>query len=174
MKFKLTEKGDGESFETFRLLIAFVLALAVLVIIISMVNSTNKQAILISDQKLKEGLLSAAKSPGTSTRIPFIIEDLMLSGTISKTRISNYSGLDGNCIALVYGAGITPLNPNTNDILKIKASRLEMNVYAYCDFNDGDHPDVAEDQISTDSVVCPTYCVFFFNKKPDDSLYHSD
>ncbi|HOW29755.1 MAG TPA: hypothetical protein PK685_03765 [archaeon] len=169
---KLNQRGDDSSSESFRLLIAFVLAAAILVIIMNMIASTNKQSILISDQKLKEGVQSAAKSVGTSTKIPFIIEDLMLTGTITKRKISIYSGMDENCIGLIGGQGIEYLD---NGDLRIKADNLKMNVWAYCDFwtASGDMPDEIFDPISfaPNSENCKTYCVYFFNKKPENSLY---
>ncbi len=178
MKLKLSRKGDSESFETFRLLIAFVLATAVLVIIISMISSTNKQSILISEQKLKEGVQSAVKSAGTSAEFPFVIEDLMLRGTISKTTISNYSGLSKECIAFVGGSQMIPTDVNV-DGLRIKPSYLKMNIWVYCNFQSNNQTlplslsSLSVDrQINQDSDVCPRYCVFFFNRKPE-GLYNS-
>ena len=167
---KLNQRGDDSSSESFRLLIAFVLATAILVIIINMVNSTNKQSILISDQKLKEGIQSAAKSIKTSTQIPFIIEDLMLTGTITKRKISTYSGMDENCIGLIGGPGLEYLD---NGDLRIKADNLKMNVWAYCDFFQTTMPDEIDSEIDFNPTHedCPTYCVYFFNKKPLNSLY---
>jgi len=165
---KLNQRGDDSSSESFRLLIAFVLAAAILVIIMNMIASTNKQSILISDQKLKEGVQSAAKSVGTSTKIPFIIEDLMLTGTITKRKISIYSGMDENCIGLIGGQGLEYLD---NGDLRIKADNLKMNVWAYCDFW-GTNQDVpTEIDFVPNSENCKTYCVYFFNKKPENSLY---
>jgi len=178
---RLNKRGDSESFETFRLLIAFVLAMAVLVIIVSMINSTQKQSILVSEQKLKEGVLSAVKSAGTSETIPFVIDDLMLSGTISKTTFYNYTGLDTNCMAFVGGPQLLPVPESANNPLglKIKPRYLKMNVYAYCGFIvTGDSlpsgfPTDTTSQIIQDQDTCPTYCVFFFNTKPNCALYNN-
>jgi len=169
---KLNQRGDDSSSESFRLLIAFVLAAAILVIIINMINTTQKQSILISDQKLKEGSQSAAKSVGTSKKIPFIIEGLMLTGTITKRKMSQYSGLDTNCITLVPGTGI---ESQSNGDIKIKASSLKMNVWAYCDFfNNNANWEIYEYVPNSATYeTCPIYCVFFFNKKPECSLYNN-
>ena len=174
---KLNQRGDDSSSESFRLLIAFVLAAAILVIILNMVNTTNKQSILISDQKLKEGVQSAVKSVGTSTRIPFVIEDLLLTGTITKRRLSTYSGMKEECIGLIGGQG---LEQQENGDLRIKASNLKMNVWAYCDFwnTSSGIPEEIEDNVHSSfnlySAECPTYCVYFFNKKPSNSLYENN
>ena len=173
---KLNQRGDDSSSESFRLLIAFVLATSILFIIMNMVTTTNKQSILISDQKLKEGVQSAVKSVGTSTKIPFVIEELMLAGTITKRKISIYSGMDENCIGFIGGQGLEQLS---NGDLKIKASNLKMNVWAYCDFWDTSSgiPDEIEDNVDNHfdlhSAVCPTYCVYFFNKRPTCNLYNN-
>lgn len=174
IKFKLNQKGEDSASDVYRLLIAFVLAVAILVIIMNMINSIQKQSIIISNQKLKEGVQSAVKSAGTSATIPFIIEDLMLSGNIAKTTFRNYSGLAEECMAFVYGPGLEPINDDIN-VLKIKGRYIEMDVWAYCNFMDiKDPPDVSGDQINPDNVACPAYCVFFFNKKPDASIYETD
>jgi len=170
---KLNQRGDDSSSESFRLLIAFVLAAAILVIIMNMIDNTNKQSILISDQKLKEGVQSAVKSAGTSTRIPFIIEDLMLTGEISKRKISNYSGMDENCIGLIGGPGIEVTG---NGNLKIKARHLKMHVWAYCDFWPHQFPTEVITVMNLSIITseqCPIYCVYFFNKKPTCNLYNN-
>lgn len=168
---KLNQRGDDSSSESFRLLIAFVLATSILFIIMNMVTTTNKQSILISDQKLKEGVQSAVKSVGTSTKIPFVIEELMLAGTITKRKISIYSGMDENCIGFIGGQGLEQLS---NGDLRIKTSNLKMNVWAYCDFWDTTLPREIEENIDHFNLYhaeCPTYCVYFFNKRPSPSLY---
>lgn len=169
--YKLNQKGDDSSSETFRLLIAFVLAAAMLLIIMNMIETSNKQTILVSKQKLKEEIQSAAKSTKTSTKIPFIIEDLILTGNITKTEISSYSGLDEECIGFISGPGIEVLS---NGTLKIKKRHLKMNVWAYCDFWKGS---INSDEINRAINLnvsrddCPTFCVFYFNKKPDPEIY---
>lgn len=178
MNFKLSKKGDDSASEAYRLLIGFVLGAAILVIIMNMINSTQNQSILISNQKLKEGLVSAVKSTGTSAKIPFVIEDLMLKGNISKTTIKNYTGLSEECMAFVAGPRL--FSENDFNIIRIKTRYLKMNVWAYCDFMPSgslDLPDELDDntklQLTEDPEICPTYCVFFFNVKPPENLYNS-
>jgi len=170
---KLSQKGDSSSGEVYRLLVAFILAAAVLVIIMNMIATTNKQTIIISEQKLKEGVQSAVKSVGTSTKIPFVIEDLMLTGTITKDKISTYSGMPKQCIGFVGGQGLVLLE---NGNLKIKSNTLELDLWAYCDFWDssGRLPEELDDLMNYEfrpGNDCQTYCVFLFNKKPSCELY---
>lgn len=180
INLKLNSKGDDSASDVYRLLIAFVLATAVLVIIINMVTSVQKQSIIISNQKLKEGVQSAVKSAGTSAKIPFVIEDLMLSGNLSKTTIKNYSGLSEECMAFVHGAGLEPIDED-NNVLRIKGKYIEMDVWAYCNIDSSQIPNNLNSkyndavmQIENDEGVCPIYCVFFFNKKPDPLIYDSN
>lgn len=179
MNFKLSQKGDDSASEVYRLLVGFILGAAMLVIIMSMVNSTQNQTVLISNQKLKEGLISAVKSAGTSAKTPFIIEDLMLKGNISKITISNYTGLPEKCMAFVAGPKL--FSENDYNVIRIKGRHLKMNVWAYCDFlppHTGSLPreldDSIQGQLTEDPNVCPTYCVFFFNTKPPEDLYHPE
>lgn len=175
MNFKLSKKGDETAFEAYRLLIGFILGAAILVIIMNMINSTQNQSILISNQKLKEGLVSAVKSAGTSAKTPFVIEDLMLKGSISKTTITNYTGLPEKCMAFVAGPKL--FSEGDFNIIRIKPRYLKMDVWAYCNFikmatNLPDQLDAnTKSQITQDPEVCPTYCVFFFNIRPSYELY---
>jgi hypothetical protein len=178
MNFKLSKKGDDSASEAYRLLIGFILGAAILVIIMNMINSTQNQSILISNQKLKEGLISAVKSTGTSAKTPFVIEDLMLKGSISKTTITNYTGLPEECMAFVAGPRL--FSENDFNIIRIKPRYLKMDVWAYCDFMPSGMTQLPEGldsntkmQLEQDQDVCPTYCVFYFNIKPSDELYNS-
>ncbi|HPV66273.1 MAG TPA: hypothetical protein PK655_02360 [archaeon] len=179
MNLKLNQKGDDSASEAYRLLIGFILGAAILVIIMNMINSTQNQLIIVSNQKLKEGLISAVKSTGTSAKTPFVIEDLMLKGNISKTTITNYTGLPEECMAFVAGPKL--FSVNDYNVLRIKTRHLKMNVWAYCNFmpsGEGSLLDeldsTTQSQLTQDTSVCPTYCVFFFNIKPPEGLYTSN
>jgi len=161
-KIKMNEKGD-EAFESFRLLIAFALATAVLVIIIVMVGRVNNQSILISTAKFEEGFVSASKGPGIGTQTPFVIEDVMLSGIISKERLSYLSGYSKECIKFESGPGFD--NTNT-EYIKVSKKYIKTDVYVYCGFGDDAH---AYEFIN--SGDCSTYCVVFFNKTAPSTLY---
>lgn len=175
MNLKLSQKGDDSASESYRLLIGFVIGLAMLVIIINMINSIQNQLVLVSNQKLKEGLISAVKSTGKSAETPFVIEDLMLKGNISKTTISNYTGLPKECMAFVAGPKFIP--ENNNNVLTIKSRILKLNVWAYCNFMPPHEESLPEQldsigtQLDHDQSICPTYCVFFFDVKPPQGLY---
>jgi len=161
--FKLSKKQKGQAFESFRLLIAFILMAAVLAIIIVMVNKTNQNAIIISTQKFEEGFISASKSPGTSTKVPFIIEDLRLKGIISKKRLATISELQEECIGFDLGPGIIDF-PNGAEI---ERGSLKMDLTVYCGFR-GEYI-AGIGNINTDN--CPTYCVLFLNKSPPSDIY---
>lgn len=172
MKFK--EKG--QAFESFRLLIAFILMTAVLVIILSMVHRTNTTTIIISTQKLDDGFLSASKSPGASTKIPFVIKDLKLSGIISKRRLANVSGMDPNCIFFKLGPGLKKLNNSDAQIIK---KYIKMDVTVYCDFKENTNNAPSEiysiilnaSGHTIDNCYAQTYCVLFLNSAPPSTVY---
>ncbi len=161
-KISLNEKGD-EAFESFRLLIAFALATAVLVIIIVMVGRVNNQSIIISTAKLEEGVISASKGPGVTTETPFIIEDVMLSGIISKDRISKLTGYSKNCIAFITGPGFE----NNDAYIEVNKKYIKTDVYVYCGFGNS----IPSEITSLFNFNCPTYCALYFNVSPPSSLY---
>jgi len=172
---KLNQKGDSEAFESFRMLISFVLAAAILVIIINMVNNVNEKSVQISTQKLSEGVISGVKSVGTSARIPFVISDLLLRGTIDRRSIQNISGMNKECVFFIAGAGVD--KSDNGEYISIKGTK-KMDVYVYCNQTSSgivvvtnNYPEVSED-LSTDT--CPTFCVFFFNERPNAALYGSE
>jgi len=158
---KLNEKGD-EAFESFRLLIAFALATAVLVIIIVMIGRVNNQSIIISTAKFEEGVISASKGPGVTTETPFIIEDVMLSGIISKERISKLTGYSKNCLVFITGPGFD----NQGEYVEINKKFIKTDVYVYCGFGD-----VVPSEINIMTATCPTYCAIYFNMNPPNGLY---
>ena len=159
----------GQAFESYRLLIAFAIGVAVLTIIYAMVTAINQRAILISVERLREGSLSATKNIGNS-ETPFYLKDLMLSGRISSQQISNYSGMPYECIYLDAGIGLTEVIDGEE--YKIDKSSIKMDVYFYCDFTDA--PDVSD--TATEVIIkniknntngtCPTFCIVYLNKYP--------
>ena len=172
---KLNQKGDSEAFESFRMLIAFVLAAAILVIIINMVNNVNEKSVQISTQKLSEGIISGVKSVGTSARIPFVISDLLLRGTIDRRTIQNISGLNKECVFFIAGAGVD--KSNNGEYISIKGTK-KMDVYVYCNQTDSGFEVVSSNysEVSNNLTTedCPTFCVFFFNERPKAALYDSE
>jgi hypothetical protein len=168
MKFLKNKKG--QAFESFRFLIAFVIAIAVLTIIYTMVNTINQRSIIISTERLQEGSISASKSIGTSAHHPFHLENLMLSGRISSQQISNYTGMKKECIYLDGGVGLDEVEEGKEYL--IKKSYLKMDVYFYCDFTSDPIIDETETNLITSTInnnqaeECPTFCIVYLNKAP--------
>lgn len=159
----------GQAFESFRLLIAFILAIAILAIIYTMVAKVNKETVIISTQKFEEAVRSASKSPGTSSVVPFVIEDVVLEGAIDKHRLGLITGLSEECLSLQAGPGITVTTRGV-DILK----KLKMNVYVYCNYQNAEINNVDMSYIVNTTITsstCPTYCVIFMNRKPPEGTY---
>ncbi|MCK9292586.1 MAG: hypothetical protein WCY27_00685 [archaeon] len=160
---KHTERG--QAFEVYRLLIAFIIAVAVMSIIIVMVQKTNKESILLSYQNLEQGFISATKSPGTSSKMPFVIEDLKLKGMITKKKLSTISGLKEECIIFDAGPGIekTDIGVEINKILKFDTT-------VYCNFGNVDILETPIIQLLENNTLenCPVYCIVFMNKNPKD------
>jgi hypothetical protein len=163
--FRFSKKA--QAFESYRLLIAFVLALAFLVVIYSMIQTLNQKTILISEQKFKEGIISATKAVGISTKKEFIIEDLVLSGIISNRMLENYSGINRDCFLLVPGPGFK--ETEASKILNIKGNFKKMDIYTYCDFESNTVSSINNYKIEiyNSDPDCPVYCIIFFNKKPN-------
>ncbi len=163
------EKQKGQAFESFRYLIAFVIAVAVLAIIYTMIGTINQRSILISTERLKEGALSASKSIRTSGENPFKLEGLILAGRISSQQIANYTGMDKDCIYVDGGVGLEEVEKGVEYI--IRRNQLKMDVYFYCDFTDDpfidndNEVDLIVNSISSGSD-CPTFCIVYLNKSP--------
>ena len=165
-----SQKGDSEAFESFRLLIGFVLATAVLTIIIVMISKIHNSSILISSQKFEEGVVSASKSPGVSSKVPFVIEDLMLSGTISKRKMAYLTGYPEECISFEIGPGIEE-NKKNKDVT-ITKKYIKTDVYVYCDFMNDENPAPFPDILNAFEPACSVaYCAIFINKTPSPTLY---
>lgn len=176
MKYKIKLKNKlnnkGQAFESFRLLIAFILALAILLIIFSMVNKANKESVIISTERFEEAITSASKSTGTSASIPFIIKDLMLKGNISRRRIASITNMDENCIYLDGGPGL--VEGGLPGDLEIKKRYLKMDAYVYCNFNDSsiNYPSNISNIVSMEiDPSCQRFCIIFLNKKPPSGTY---
>lgn len=179
---KLNQKGDSEAFESFRMLIAFILASAILIIIINMVNNVNEKSIQLSNQKLSEGIISGVKSVGTSARVPFVISDLLLRGQLDRRTVQNLSGLNKDCVSFVAGPGVT--KSDNGEFITIKGNYRKMDVYVYCNQTahnglnvvNSFYPEVYTDLTRNGNNpldICPTFCVFFFNKKPVNDIYNN-
>jgi len=169
MNLKLIKnKEKGQAFEVYRLLIAFVIAVAVMSIIIVMVQKTNNESIILSTQNFEQGIISASKSPGTSSKIPFVISDLKLSGSITKKRISDITSLNKDCIFFSAGPGIE----KTNLGVDIKQKSIKMNATVYCNFGNAEFKPKIIPYLTSDSVSdCSVFCVIFMNQIPPKEIY---
>ncbi|MFH0905712.1 MAG: hypothetical protein V1824_00055 [archaeon] len=174
INFNKDKFQKGQAFESFRLLIAFILTTAILAIIYSMVRSTNEQSILISNDKLKEAAVSASKAPGTSAQNKFVVEDLQLKGLITKADISNKTNLAKECLFFKNGSGIKKLD---NGDIKIENRALKMDVYIYCNFKGQGiytNSDYYSELENCDNIGnADRYCIFFFNTKPPEGTYET-
>lgn len=168
----VSEKGQ-EASEAFRLLTAFIVALAILGIILAMIHKVDQQTLLVSTERFEEGIVSASKAPGTSAVIPFLIQDIVLKGTISKLRLSNLTGYSKECLIFQLGPGLE-LDAQDNAI--VLKDKLKMDVWVYCNFG-GDNvyslPGLSGgQQIDLDELSnCPQFCLIFMNKKPPQEFY---
>ena len=128
-----------------------------------MVGRVNNQSIIISTAKFEEGVVSASKGPGITTQTPFIIEDVMLSGIISKERLSNLTSYPKKCIHFESGPGFD----NTSlDFISINKKYLKTDVYVYCGYSG----DIGASALDIDDD-CSTYCAIYFNARPPSNFY---
>lgn len=96
----------GQAFEAYKLLIAFIIATAILGIIVMMINKTNNQAIIISNQKIEDAFLSAINSPIISMQRPFQVKNVMISGIISSARYQQLGNIEEGCFGFMTGPGV--------------------------------------------------------------------
>ncbi|MDD3178313.1 MAG: hypothetical protein PHR26_02225 [Candidatus ainarchaeum sp.] len=172
MDFNLfTKKQKAQAEESFRLLIAFVITVAILSIILVMVRNINNKAIIISQQKLEEGIISASKAPGISTQSKYIIEDLKLKGTISKEWISGITGIEKGCIGIDNGPGIEPIAESNELIYEITERNLDMDVTIYCNISNSDEPSSIYNLLEKNTEDCEKFIVLFLNKNAPDEIY---
>jgi len=160
-------KERGQAFEVYRLLIAFVIAVAVMSIIVVMVQKTNKESIILSYQNFEQGFISATKSPGTSSKMPFVIGDVKLSGIITKKRLSTISGLKEECIFFDAGPGIE----ETNIGVEIKKKVLKFDTTIYCNFGSVTVDNEIGSLLNGAGEECSVYCIVFMNKSPNPDVY---
>jgi uncharacterized protein (UPF0333 family) len=166
LKKIFTSKKKGQAFESFRLLIAFILALAVLVIIYSMIRTTRQNALFLSNQKFKEGIVSATKAVGASTKEPFMIKDLQLSGIITTSTIESYTGIDRKALYLVSGVGFSEQSDENKAY--IDGRYKDVDVQVYCDFL-SNTPDIS-DQVENGDLI-QTIKTTIDSRDPDSDIY---
>ena len=181
MIFKKLNK-KGQAFESFRLLIGFILALAILSIILFMVQKTNQNSLVVSSQRLQEEIQSASKSAGVSSKIPYKIKDIKLKGNITTSKYLRKTDLNHECIYFHPGPGLEYLNNPRGDIKTVRDKSITMHITIYCNFDTskiagiegGDALVTSGETGDTKGVreACPKYCLVYFNSSPPKEIYN--
>lgn len=120
--------NKGQAFEAYKLLIAFIVAAAILGIILTMVNQTNNQALIISNQKIEDGFLSAINSPIISMEKPFVVKDVLITGFINSSRFEQLGNIEPGCFGFITGPGAKKQDFG----VEIESRRLRTDVYFVC------------------------------------------
>jgi hypothetical protein len=164
----------GQAFEAYKLLIAFIIATAILGIIVMMINKTNNQAIIISNQKIEDAFLSAINSPIISMQRPFQVKDVMISGIISSTRYEQLGNIEEGCFGFMTGPGVKKEDYG----VIVEKKFLKTDIYFVCGLEDMSDSDiileiwqgVPDDSPfdSNPSTNCEDlFCVMYINRIPD-------
>lgn len=161
----------GQAFEAYQLLIAFIVSLAILGIILTMVNQTNQKALIISNQKIEDAFISAINSPIISMEKPFVVKDVLVSGFISSSRFEQLGGIEPGCFGFITGPGIQ----KTERFIEIESRYLKTDVYFVCglsEMNPINNNVYFEITTGSDPPVpnwdlCERlFCVMYVNKMP--------
>ncbi|NCP72166.1 hypothetical protein GW835_02115 [archaeon] len=166
------KNNKGQAFEAYQLLIAFIIATAILGIIVMMISKTNSQAIIISNQKIEDAFTSAINSPVISMEKPFVVKDVLITGILSYERYEQISGIEEGCFGFIVGPGVT-LQPYG---VIVDKKYLKTNVYFSCGLRnmsglpDEIYPGVSGNRPFQDdpSRECERlFCVMYINKTPE-------
>jgi hypothetical protein len=162
----------GQAFEAYQLLIAFIIAVAILGIIVMMINKTNNQAIIISNQKIEDAFLSAINSPIISMDKPFFVRDVMVSGIISSARYEQLGNIESGCFGFLTGPGVI----NHDYGVEIEKRFLKTDVYFVCGLSEMVAPSgndtyleitTGSNRAIDDIDNCERlFCVMYINRKP--------
>lgn len=170
----MIRNNKGQAFEAYQLLIAFIISVAILGIIIMMVNKTNDQAIIISNQKIEDAFISAINSPIISMQKPFVVKDVLVRGIISNSRYENLGNIEEGCFSFIVGPGVKLENYGA----VIDKKYLKTDVYFVCGLSemspfDLDDPDTFNQITMGTNAPLPNYndcerlfCVMYINKIP--------
>ena len=147
------EGQRGQSFEAFRVLIAMVIALAVLVIILGVISYFDSLRQKVSYDTLYSSWKSAVDSPNNEVvRVPGLF---FTKGTrFSKTQFSRQVSLDNECI--VFDADTSLGYSFDGDALEVTSSILGA-IYMQCNVNN-------TVGASSGSGGCFAYCLISFGK----------
>lgn len=168
----MLKNKKGQTFEAYQLLIAFIVALAILGIIFSMIEKTKSNSIIISTQKIDDAFLSAINSPIISMEKPFAVENVIITGVISDAKYENLGALEQNCFNFIPGPGISLESYGA----EIKKKYLETDIYFVCGLENINQNDLSENAKKTYEEIsvnnynmqadCELYCVMYINKTP--------
>ncbi len=170
----MIKNNKGQAFEAYQLLIAFVISVAILGIIIMMVNKTNDQAIIISNQKIEDAFISAINSPIISMDKPFVVKDVLVRGIISHSRYEQLGNIEEGCFSFIVGPGVKLENYGA----VIDKKYLKTDVYFVCGLSGMSISDLTNtetySEITTyanapinDPDDCERlFCVMYINKIP--------
>src|SRR3989344_3250730 len=103
MMRQLSSNERGQSFEPFRMLIAAVMALAVLMIIIGAIQYFDDKQFGISKERFFDGINNGVRQPNGEL---LVVEHLQFQkgDTLSANGIGKNVGIDGDCITFA-GSG---------------------------------------------------------------------
>ena len=139
----------GQSFAIFKLLIGAIVALAILVIIVGVINYFENLRVQISEKRLVDGLISAANAPGELV----VAEKLTFEKSLSFSRrfFSTRINVEQECIELdsLQGSSVI-INPESVSF----NSGIQIDVFFKC----------SADSFSS---FCPLSCAVSFGKAPD-------
>lgn len=165
--------SKGQAFEAYHLLIAFIVSVAILGIIFTMINKTNSNAVIISTQKIDDAFLSAINSPIVSMEKPFLVENVLISGIISLEKYKKLGKIEDGCFSFIVGPGVTIEKYGA----KINKKYLKTNVYFSCGLKDmesnliskdiwpGFSPNQPFDKNPADNCE-RLFCVMYINATP--------
>jgi len=118
MSSRFIADEKGQEFEPFRMLIAAVMALVVLMIIIGAINYFNGLRVNVSKQRFYDGLENAVRQPNGQ---PFKIENLQFlrGDAFSAKGLGNIMGLPEGCVSFVdKGTPAVEVGPSSATILQ--------------------------------------------------------
>ena len=155
MKFKKMNQ-KGQAFEAYRLLIAMVIALAVLVIILSAVSYFDDLRKRVSRDTLYSAFQSAVDSPNGKV---VQASDLAFTKdtTYSRVQFAKQMSLDPECVQLDADkdSGFILNDDNPDAPFVTVASTIQGNVYMQCH---------TANVISSSLDTCFAYCIISFGK----------
>ena len=154
----------GQEFETFNVLIGAVLALAILVIIISLINYLDDIKITSSKQAIEQKLKSAAQSPDGSVFVAKGVE-LQENSSFNSVRFGQIMNIEPECIEFDFPQGISSMYyPNSSKNAVGFSRRIQTDFYVLCQKDDIDFHNY--DTLRCDLDACEFCCLASFGVNP--------